>query len=143
MTILDVDQQGFLRSRSSLIQIMGRASRNLNGQVVLFADRLSMAMKQAIREVNRRRKIQLDYNRKHKITPKSVVKSIRPKIIEVIEDAKNKKELAIDPWSLTPRERKKHLSKLKSHMRTLATDLNFEEAIKIRDKIKKIEKNEK
>ena len=140
VAILDAGQQGFLRSRSSLIQIMGRASRHLAGEVILYADAISDAMRQAMDEVNRRRIIQLKYNTDHGITPISISKSIRPKIIE--NPADNKAEmplLEIDPLSLTPPQQKAHLAKLRREMRALASDMNFEDAIKIRDKIKEIE----
>jgi len=142
VAILDADKQGFLRSKSSLIQIMGRASRHLSGSVILYADEVSDAMRGAIGEVNRRRTIQLKYNQDHNITPVSITKSIRPKIIEAEESTKAviTPLLLVDPDSLTPDQKKHHLSGLRKQMRTFAADLNFEEAIKIRDKIRKIEK---
>lgn len=140
VAILDADQQGFLRSRSSLIQIMGRASRHVEGQVILYADSVSSAMRQAIDEVKRRRKIQQKYNLEHGITPETIIKNIRPRIIEKpVEDLIVAPILSIDPSSLTPNQRKHHLSKMRHEMRLAAGDLNFEEAIKIRDKIKEIE----
>ena len=139
VAILDADQQGFLRSKSSLIQIMGRASRHLSGQVILYADSVSDAMDGAIREVNRRRLIQIKYNQDNHITPTSVVKSIRPQIIEEIRSESKPDLEAIDPNSLTPPQRKNYISKLKRQMRDLAADLNFEEAIRLRDKIKNVE----
>jgi excinuclease ABC subunit B len=140
VAILDADQQGFLRSKSSLIQIMGRASRHLDGQVILYADTVSDAMDGAIKEVNRRRIIQLKYNQDNNIIPTSVVKSIRPQIIEQINSEVKPDLDTIDPLSLTPPQRKSHISRLKRQMRLFASDLNFEEAIKIRDKIRQAEK---
>ncbi|MBP9818297.1 excinuclease ABC subunit UvrB [Candidatus Shapirobacteria bacterium] len=142
VAILDADQQGFLRSRSSLIQIMGRASRHISGQVILYADRTSDAMRQAIDEVTRRRTIQLKYNEDNGITPETISKSIRPKIIQLQEkeDVSLQPLVGVDPLSLTPQQRKKHLAKLRAQMRQSASDLDFEEAIRIRDKIKEIEK---
>ena len=140
VTILDAASQGFLRSRSSLIQIMGRASRHVEGKVILYADSISPAMEQAIKEVNRRRQIQIQYNIDHNITPKTIVKNIRPRLIEA--NAKNTvitPLLEIDPSSLTPNQRKAHIAKLKKEMRTYATDMDFESAIRLRDKIKEIE----
>jgi excinuclease ABC subunit B len=140
VAILDAGQAGFLRSRSALIQIMGRASRNVGGQVILYADEISIAMKEATEEVNRRRKIQLAYNQEHGITPETIIKSIRPRIIE--NPTKDKIEisiLSVDPESLTPSQKKKHISKLRAEMRSAAADLNFELAIQIRDKIKQVE----
>lgn len=141
VAILDAGNQGFLRSRSSLIQIMGRASRHLNGSVILYADVVSDAMRAAIQEVNRRRAIQLKYNQDNHITPQSITKSIRPKIIESDESSKVITPLlSIDPDSLTPEQKKRHLTSLRKQMRLFAADLNFEEAIKIRDKIREIGK---
>lgn len=140
VTILDAASQGFLRSRSSLIQIMGRASRHVEGKVILYADSISPAMEEAIKEVNRRRLIQIQYNTEHNITPKTIIKSIRPRLIEA--NAKNTvitPLLEIDPSSLTPNQRKAHIAKLKKEMRTYATDMDFESAIRLRDKIKEIE----
>lgn len=140
VVILDAGNQGFLRSRSSLIQIMGRASRNVDGEVILYADNVSEAMEQAIKEVNRRRLIQIKYNQYHNITPQTITKSLRPKLIEA--NTKNvvvTPLLEIDPLSLTPNQRKNHIAKLKKEMRSYAVDLDFEAAIKIRDRIKEIE----
>jgi excinuclease ABC subunit B len=140
VAILDAGLSGFLRSRSSLIQIMGRASRHLEGQIILYADTVSEAMRQAITEVNRRRQIQLKYNQDHHITPTSIVKSIRPRLIE--NPAKNiavSPLLDLDISSLTPNLRQTHIRKLRKEMRLAAFVLDFELAIKIRDKIKEIE----
>lgn len=141
VAILDAGQQGFLRSKSSLIQIMGRASRHISGEVILYSDVVSDAMSEAIKEVNRRREIQIEYNKKNNIIPQSVVKSIRPKIIEIVDKPLNvfDKSSNIDPLSLTPPQRKKLITRLRKEMNSFVLDLNFEEAIKIRDEIKKIE----
>jgi len=139
VAILDADQQGFLRSKSSLIQIMGRASRNVGGSVILYADRISDAMKGAMEEVNRRRKIQIQYNLDHGITPETIKKSIRPQIIKRPEFVKTMPLLEIDIDSLTPSAKKSHLSKLKKEMREFASNLDFESAIAIRNKIREIE----
>ena len=139
VAILDADQAGFLRSRASLIQIMGRASRNVGGQVVLYADTMSDAMTQAIKEVNRRRKIQIAYNTAHNITPETIIKSIRPQIMKRPEEIVETPILIVDPNSLTPSQKKNYLSKLKKEMRSAASDLQFELAIQLRDKIKEIE----
>jgi excinuclease ABC subunit B len=139
VAILDASSQGFLRSKSSLIQIMGRASRHVSGTVILYADELSDAMAQAIQEVNRRRQIQIDYNNLHHITPQSIVKSIRPKLVEVPQDVKPVLEIDLDPNSLTPSQKKKYIQDLRKQMRQFASDLNFEQAILLRDKIKQVE----
>lgn len=139
VAILDAGSQGFLRSKSSLIQIMGRASRNVNGEVILYSDTMSDAMDGAIKEVNRRRLIQQKYNQENGITPQTIIKSIRPKIIQI--EAKTVEPLMqIDPESLTPPQKKQYITKLKKEMRSLASDMNFEEAIKIRDKIRDLQK---
>ncbi len=140
VAILDADQQGFLRSQSSLIQIMGRASRHLSGKVILYADTVSKAMKGAIDEVSRRRQIQLKYNQDNNITPKSVVKSIRPQIIEEIKTQDRPDWAKIDTSSLTPSQRQRQVKELKKQMRSFAFNLDFEQAIKIRDQIRSIEK---
>ncbi|MCW1949171.1 MAG: excinuclease ABC subunit UvrB [Candidatus Shapirobacteria bacterium] len=140
VAILDADQQGFLRSQSSLIQIMGRASRHVSGQVILYADSVSDAMDGAIREVNRRRKIQVKYNQDHNITPKSVVKSIRPQILDDLKKDPKTNWAKIDTSSLTPPQRQRQIKELKKQMRNLAFNLDFEAAIQIRDQIKEIEK---
>lgn len=139
VAILDADQQGFLRSQSSLIQIMGRASRHVEGRVILYADSVSDAMNGAIREVNRRRKIQLKYNQDNNITPQSVVKSIRPQIVEDLQKVEKTNWAKIDTSSLTPSQRDKQIKGLKKQMREYAFNLDFEEAIRIRDQIRKIE----
>ena len=140
VAILDADQQGFLRSQSSLIQIMGRASRHISGQVILYADSISLAMKGAIKEVNRRRKIQLKYNQDNNIKPKSVVKSIRPQIVEELQKEERTNWSKIDTSSLTPNMRLKQVKELKKQMRNFAFNLDFEQAIRIRDQIREIEK---
>jgi excinuclease ABC subunit B len=139
VAILDADQQGFLRSKSSLIQIMGRASRHLDGQVILYADSVSDAMDGAIREVNRRRIIQVKYNQDHHIAPASVIKSIRPQLFEDIKNQEKTNWSKIDTSSLTPSQRQLQIKGLKKQMREYAFNLDFEEAIRIRDQIRKIE----
>ncbi len=140
VAILDADQQGFLRSKSSLIQIMGRASRHESGKVILYADTISLAMKGAMEEVNRRRKIQLNYNQDNNIKPQSVIKSIRPQIVEELQKEEKTNWSKIDTSSLTPNVRKKQIKELKKQMRNYAFNLDFEKAIKIRDQIREIEK---
>ena len=137
VAILDADKQGFLRSKISLVQTMGRAARNINSKVILYGEEKSIAMKEAIEEVNRRRKIQMAYNKKHKIIPKSVKKPIRDRLLK-----KNEVEEVeqIDEESLTPGEAKEIIKKLRRQMREYAKILDFEKAVKMRDKIKRIEK---
>ncbi len=148
VAILDADKEGFLRSKTSLIQTMGRAARNINSQVILYADELTKSMQEAIEEVKRRRNYQLEYNKKHNITPKTVYKPIREKIIEkeekflVFDRDFNYFEIEkIKPESLTSYDKKKIIKKLKIEMKHQAENLNFELAIRIRDKIKELEDN--
>jgi len=136
VAILEADKQGFLRSKTSLIQIMGRAARHINGKVILYADEVSKAMEQAIDEVERRRKIQLAYNKKYHITPRSIKKAIRPRIIE--KEMTIEEDIA-DVSQLTPLQRKQLIKKLEKQMREYAKILDFEKAMEIRDKIKAIE----
>jgi len=137
VAILDADKQGFLRSKTSLIQTMGRASRHVSGQVILYADQISYAMKEAIEEVERRRKYQLDYNQKNHITPRSIEKPIREKIAEGKKDSKLKFKLEdVELEALTPGEKKKLIPYLRKEMRQAAAELDFEKAAQIRDLIK-------
>lgn len=150
VAILDADKEGFLRSDVTLIQTMGRAARHVEGRVIMYADRITGSIQRALDEVRRRRKYQLAYNKKHSITPKSVVKPIREKLIEREEGEKapwlfGSKEpvyeslphLEID--SMTPMEKRRLVKNLTSEMRLAAQDLNFELAAEIRDKIRKID----
>ena len=134
VVILDADQQGFLRSKTALIQTMGRAARHVSGQVILYADQETEAMREALKEVRRRRKIQLAYNQKHGITPQSILKPIRERIIPKTEIEETKTE------DLTPGEVKKLIIGLKRQMRLAAQELEFEKAAKLRDRIEKLEK---
>ncbi|MCR4277354.1 MAG: excinuclease ABC subunit UvrB [Candidatus Roizmanbacteria bacterium] len=145
VAILDADKEGFLRSRTSLIQTMGRAARNITGQVIIYADVMTKSINLAVGEINRRRKYQVEYNTKHKITPKTIYKPIREKIIEQEEkslfydrdfDSRYLDEMNIE--SLTPFDKKKLVKKMEREMKNQAENLNFELAIRIREKIKDI-----
>ena len=149
VAILDADKEGFLRSRTSLIQTMGRAARHVAGGVIMYADEMTGSMKKAVREVERRRKIQLAYNRKHKITPVSIKKPIRKKLVEREEkERKRAGELVIEPLlselgadgvaSLTPYDKKRLVKRLTMEMNAAAKELRFEEAAILRDKIGEI-----
>ncbi|MFA6512882.1 MAG: excinuclease ABC subunit UvrB [Patescibacteria group bacterium] len=145
VAILDADKEGFLRSRTSLIQTMGRAARNITGQVIIYADIMTKSINAAVGEINRRRKYQVEYNTKHKITPKTIYKPIREKIVDQDEkslfydrdfDAKYLDDMNLE--SLTPFDKKKLVKKMEREMKNQAENLNFELAIKIREKVKEI-----
>ncbi|MDN5087484.1 excinuclease ABC subunit UvrB [Aliarcobacter butzleri] len=136
VAILDADKEGFLRSRTSLIQTIGRAARNENGRVILFAKKITDSMQFAIDETNRRRKLQEDFNKLHNITPKSTKRKLDEnlKLEEYDTVAWKKHKLEKMPSA----ERKKILIELNRQMKKAASDLNFEEAIRLRDEIAKI-----
>jgi len=141
--ILDADKVGFLRSATSLIQIIGRAARNVNGKVVMYADRMSDAMTQAIAETNRRRKIQQDWNESHGITPTTIKKAIGDMLTrenEIKKDAADTESgVLINSYNLLiPQERKKLIKELEKQMAEYAELLQFEEAAVIRDRIAEI-----
>jgi excinuclease ABC subunit B len=132
VAILDADKEGFLRSATSLIQVSGRAARNIHGAVIMYADTLTRSMKRAIAESNRRRRIQLEFNRKNKITPRSIQKAIK----EGIEDLAEAEELVIDlaGQSKEAYELDKYISELEYEMELAARNLQFEKAAALRDK---------
>lgn len=138
VAILDADKEGFLRSRTSLIQTMGRAARNIDSEVIMYADNMTGSMKAAIEEVERRREVQLDYNKEHNITPKSIEKIIRTRLIE--EEKKNEEINYLLTLSkkevILPDEKEKLVKKLTKEMRQAAKDLDFETATILRDQIK-------
>ena len=140
VVILDADKEGFLRSRTSLIQTMGRAARHKTGEVIMYADTMTDSMKAAISEVERRRTVQLSYNTKHGIIPESIQKPIRKKLVE--ETGKIEEPNAQDLDRLTPLDRQKLIKKLTNQMRQASRDLDFEEAAKLRDLIAKIPIND-
>jgi len=137
VVILDADKEGFLRSRTSLIQVMGRAARHINGKVIMYADNITGSMKAAIDEVDRRRKVQEAYNKKHGITPKSIVKPLRERLIEKVEEETGKEVLTIDDIPVS--ERQKMIKILSDQMKQSAELLDFEEATRLRDQIKELE----
>ena len=136
--ILDADKEGFLRSETSLIQTIGRAARNVDGKVILYADKETKSIKKAIAETDRRRQIQLDYNKKHKIDAKSVKKEIS----DILESVYEKDYVKISDGSNIGGNLKKHLKGLDKKMKESAANLEFEEAAKIRDEIRKLESTE-
>jgi len=143
IAILDADKIGFLRSATSLIQTIGRAARNVNGRVIMYADRTSDAMRMAIDETMRRRVIQEKYNTDNGITPRSISKSIQDILVRKREEKRRTEELTIDVLSrsynvLVPKEKKALIHALEEEMFELAKNLEFERAAVVRDEIKKI-----
>ena len=136
VVILDADKEGFLRSRTSLIQTMGRAARHINGQVIMYADVTTRSMKEAIDEVDRRREYQMDYNKKHNITPKSIVKGLRDRLIEQVEEETGHEVLTVD--DIPEKERNEMVAMLTKQMQEAASMLDFETAAKLRDQIKEL-----
>ncbi|MDR1001627.1 MAG: excinuclease ABC subunit UvrB [Clostridiales bacterium] len=136
IAIFDADKEGFLRSETSLIQTIGRAARNVYGRVIMYADRVTDSMRQAITETNRRRAIQMKFNEDHGITPRSIIKPVRDLIRATTEpEAKHGKGLAKDPESMSANELTAGIKKLEKEMRTAAADLQFEKAATLRDQI--------
>ena len=136
--ILDADKEGFLRSETSLVQTIGRAARNVEGRVILYADKETKSIKKAIKETSRRREIQLEYNKKHKIDAKSVKKEIS----DILESVYEKDYVKISEGSNIGGNLKKHLKGLNKKMKDAASNLEFEEAAKLRDEIRKLESTE-
>jgi excinuclease ABC subunit B len=146
VAILDADKEGFLRSKTSLVQTMGRAARHETGEVILYADHETDSIKYALSEVTRRRKVQLAYNEKHGITPKGIQKPIRDRLTERQPEELKDRESATELLGLqiseieamTPMDRKKVITKLTTAMRQAGRDLDFEFAAKVRDFIAKL-----
>jgi excinuclease ABC subunit B len=169
VAILDADKEGFLRSHTSLIQTMGRAARHVEGRTILYADRLTGSMQKAIAETQRRRRIQVEHNQEHSISPTTIAKPIREKMIRQEERDRNKAAKqgrgrrgeaaepepqglvvqlsktervdlgAIDPAALTPYDKKKLAGQLKRRMNQAAKDMDFELAAVLRDTIAKLQ----
>ena len=146
VAILDADKEGFLRSETSLVQTIGRAARNVDGRVIMYADTITRSMDRAITETNRRRQVQDEYNKAHGITPESIKKAVRDVISleaqgEDMEDGygKIKKQgHTKDPESMTKKELKEEIARLTKRMNKAAMELNFEEAAKLRDELKEL-----
>lgn len=135
VAILDADKEGFLRTETSLIQTIGRAARNVDSKVIMYADRISPAMKKAMDETDRRRTIQAEYNKEHNITPKTVEKSVRS-VIEATRAAEDEEEYkGKSPLELTKKELNDYVKKLEKEMKQAAADLQFERAAMLRDRV--------
>ena len=138
VAILDADKEGFLRSETSLIQTIGRAARNAEGHVIMYADSITDSMRAAIDETNRRREIQQKYNEEHGITPQTIKKAVRDLIAISKAASASEEELRKDPESMDTRELEKLAKELTKKMRQAAAELNFEEAAKLRDRMKEV-----
>lgn len=138
VAILDADKEGFLRSETSLIQTIGRAARNAEGHVIMYADTITDSMRAAIDETNRRREIQQKYNEEHGITPQTIKKAVRDLIAISKAASTSEEEFKKDPESMDARELEKLAKELSKKMRQAAAELNFEEAAKLRDRMKEV-----
>ena len=135
VAILDADKEGFLRSSTSLIQTIGRAARNAEGHVIMYADTVTDSMRIAIEETNRRREIQMKYNEEHGITPQTIKKAVRDLISISKVIAKEEMQFEKDPESMNRKELEKVIADVQKKMQRAAADLNFEAAAELRDKM--------
>ena len=142
VAIIDADKEGFLRSETSLIQTIGRAARNANGRVIMYADKMTDSMQKAISETNRRRNIQEEYNEIHGITPRTITKKVHEiiKATESVAPNKKSKKLDKDPESMTQKELLELIAKKEKEMKKYAADLMFEQASVLRDEIIELKK---
>ena len=141
VAILDADKEGFLRSETSLVQTIGRAARNSEGHVIMYADNMTESMEKAISETERRRAIQEAYNREHGITPTTIKKAVRDLIAVSKKVAETEVKLKKDPESMNRKELTKVIAQVEKQMRAAAADLNFEQAAELRDKMLELKKN--
>ncbi len=137
VAILEADKEGFLRSETSLIQIAGRAARSINGQVILYADKITKAMELAIKETERRRKIQMEYNRAHQITPQPIKKGIYQGIEEILSESPKVSDKLLEE-EITDRNLSSVIKRLEKEMFKASRELDFERAARLRDKIKEL-----
>jgi len=135
VAILDADKEGFLRSETSLIQTIGRAARNSEGHVIMYADKITDSMRKAIDETERRRKIQKEYNEEHGIVPKTIQKAVRDRIRISKKAGTDMMKLEKDPESMSFEELQRHIAKMMKQMNQAAAELNFEKAAKLRDRM--------
>ena len=140
--VLDADKEGFLRSETSLIQTVGRAARNADGHVIMYADTITDSMRKAIDETRRRRAVQDAYNKEHGITPQTIRKAVRDLITISKEIAKEEVKFEKDPESMSPQELKKLIAEVEKKMRRAAADLNFEAAAELRDRMIELKKHQ-
>lgn len=138
VAILDADKEGFLRSETSLIQTIGRAARNSESKVIMYADNITKAMKAAISETTRRRKVQMEYNEKHGITPTTIFKEVREVIQTKVSEEQEEYKIDENTEKLTKKEIEKLISKYEKEMKQAAKDLQFERAAELRDEIAKL-----
>lgn len=138
VAILDADKEGFLRSETSLIQTIGRAARNSEGHVIMYADTITQSMRVAIDETERRRKLQMEYNEKHGITPTTIIKAVRDRISITKEAVQTVSRLEKDPESMSKAEIEKLIGKVTKEMQKAAAELNFESAAELRDQMIKL-----
>jgi excinuclease ABC subunit B len=143
VAILDADKEGFLRSERSLIQTCGRAARNVDGRVIMYADRITRSMQACIDETERRRQQQLEFNREHGITPKGIIKSMRSLLEDIHTEGEELLEVAetVQEWH-SPAELRREIEKVRKQMLKEAADLNFEAAAELRDRLQALEKEE-
>ena len=141
VAILDADKEGFLRSETSLIQTVGRAARNANGRVIMYADKITDSMKKAISETNRRREIQQKYNEEHGITPTTINKKVRELISISKKVNKEMYDMEKDYESMSKKELEAVIKKISKEMHTAAAELNFEMAAQLRDKLLELKKH--
>ncbi|MCR5810399.1 MAG: excinuclease ABC subunit UvrB [Lachnospiraceae bacterium] len=142
VAILDADKEGFLRSETSLVQTIGRAARNADGHVVMYADNMTDSMRKAIDETERRRKVQMKYNEEHGITPQTIRKAVRDLISISKEITKEQARFEKDPESMNLGELRKLIAEVEKKMRRAAADLNFEAAAELRDQMLELKKHE-
>ncbi|HIR26957.1 MAG TPA: excinuclease ABC subunit UvrB [Candidatus Choladousia intestinigallinarum] len=140
VAILDADKEGFLRSETSLIQTIGRAARNAQGHVIMYADTITDSMRLAIEETQRRRKVQEEYNQEHGITPQTIKKAVRDLISISKEIAKEEEKMEKDPESMDPKELEKLIGEIQKKMKKAAAELDFETAAGLRDKMISLKK---
>ena len=140
VAILDADKEGFLRSETSLIQTIGRAARNAEGHVIMYADTITDSMRAALDETQRRREVQMAYNEEHGITPKTIQKAVRDLIAVSKKVAASEVQMEKDPESMSEKELEKLIKELEKQMKKAAADLNFEAAAELRDKLIELKK---